>query len=172
MIARFVQGCVSGPLIPLSQSLMLMSFPREKRNLALVIGNMIAIVGPIAGPILGGWIAYNYLWPWIFFINIPIGIFCAIVIPLVYKDSSTSIEKIRLDKWGLFLLVLTVSSFQIFLDKGETLDWWNARQIWMLACTSFLSFLFFSFGNGFKKIQSLILNSLKIEIFLLEPHWP
>ena len=74
------EGFVAGPLIPLSQSLMITTFPKEKRNLALALWNMVAVVGPIAGPILGGWITYNYSWPWIFFINIPVGIFCTFMI--------------------------------------------------------------------------------------------
>ena len=72
---RFIQGFVAGPLIPLSQSLMIMSFPKERKNFALAIWNMVAVVGPVAGPILGGWITFNYSWPWIFFINIPVGVF-------------------------------------------------------------------------------------------------
>ncbi len=139
---RFIQGFVAGPLIPLSQSLMIMSFPKEKKNLALALWNMIVVVGPIAGPIMGGWITYNYYWPWIFFINIPIGIFCTITIRSIYQKRETAIDKIQVDKVGIILLVFAVSSFQILLDQGQQLDWWRSNLIWILTVVSVVSFTF------------------------------
>lgn len=143
VISRFIQGFVAGPLIPLSQSLMLMSFPKEKKNLALAIWNMVAVVGPIAGPILGGYITYDYSWPWIFFINIPIGIFCTLAIRSIYKERETPTEAIRLDKVGIFLLAFAVSALQIILDQGEQLDWWRSNTIWVLTAVSVVCFTFF-----------------------------
>jgi len=142
VVMRFIQGFVAGPLIPLSQSLMITSFPKEKRNLALAIWNMVAIVGPIAGPILGGWITYNYSWPWIFFINIPVGIFCMIAIRKVYKKRETPGEKIRIDAVGIILLAIGVSALQIILDKGQELDWWHSNMIWILTVISVVAFTF------------------------------
>lgn len=142
VIMRFIQGFVAGPLIPLSQSLMITSFSKEKRNLALAIWNMVAIVGPIIGPILGGWISYNYSWPWIFFINIPVGIFCVIAIRKVYKERETPREKIRVDAVGIILLAIGVSSLQILLDQGQQLDWWRSNIIWILAAISIIAFTF------------------------------
>ncbi len=142
VIMRFIQGFVAGPLIPLSQSLMIMSFPKEKKNLALALWNMVAIVGPIAGPILGGWITYNYSWPWIFFINIPIGIFCTFIIRSIYKDRETVIEKIQVDKVGIILLAFAVSTLQVILDQGQQLDWWRSNLIWILTIVSVVSFTF------------------------------
>ena len=143
VVMRFIQGFVAGPLIPLSQSLMIMSFPKEKKNLALALWNMVAVVGPIAGPILGGWITYNYSWPWIFFINIPVGIFCALTIRLIYKKRETKIEKIRVDKGGIILLAFAVASLQIILDQGQQLDWWRSNIIWILTTISVSAFIFF-----------------------------
>lgn len=142
VISRFIQGFVAGPLIPLSQSLMLMSFPKEKKNLALAIWNMVAVVGPIAGPILGGYITYDYSWPWIFFINIPIGLFCTLAIRTVYKERETPTEVIRVDKVGILLLAFAVSALQILLDQGEQLDWWRSNLIWVLTIVSVISFTF------------------------------
>ncbi len=148
---RFMQGFVAGPLIPLSQSLMIMSFPKEKKNLALAIWNMVAIVGPIAGPILGGWITYNYSWPWIFFINVPVGIFCTLTIRGIYRNKETPIEKIKVDKIGIFLLAIAVFSLQIILDNGQELDWWRSNTIRILTMVSFLSFVFLFIWESFQK---------------------
>lgn len=148
---RFIQGFVAGPLIPLSQSLMIMSFPKEKKNLALAIWNMVAIVGPIAGPILGGWITYNYSWPWIFFINIPVGIFCTLAIRVIYRNKETPIEKIKVDKLGLLLLAFAVSSLQVILDYGQQLDWWRSNIIRLLTVISILSFVFLFIWERFQE---------------------
>ncbi|QVL54970.1 MAG: DHA2 family efflux MFS transporter permease subunit [Simkaniaceae bacterium] len=142
VVMRFIQGVVAGPMIPLSQSLMIMTFPKEKRNLALALWNMVAVVGPIAGPILGGWITFNYSWPWIFFINIPVGIFCVLVIRSLYKKKETKTEKVRIDGLGILLLAFAVSALQIILDQGQQLDWWRSNIIIALAVVSVVSFVF------------------------------
>lgn len=77
LAARILQGVAAGPLIPLSQAILLSSYPKEKSSTALAIWAMTATVGPIAGPLLGGWITDRYSWPWIFFVNVPIGLFAA-----------------------------------------------------------------------------------------------
>lgn len=139
---RFMQGLVAGPLIPLSQSLLLMSFPKEKKNLGLALWNMVAIVGPITGPILGGWITFDYTWPWIFYINIPIGIICSLIIWSIYKDRETPTAKNPVDWMGIVLLAMGVSSLQIMLDKGEQYDWWSSPVIIALSVVSFISLVF------------------------------
>lgn len=139
---RFLQGFVAGPLIPLSQGLMITSFCKEKRNLALALWNMVAVVGPIAGPILGGWITFNYTWPWIFFINIPIGIFCTLAIWKLYRKRESPIEKVKVDSVGIILLAVGVSALQIILDQGQQSDWWNSSTIWILTVVSVVAFTF------------------------------
>lgn len=139
---RFVQGFVAGPLIPLSQSLLLMSFSRKKRNLGLALWNMVAIVGPIAGPILGGWITFDYSWPWIFYINIPIGIISCVVIWIIYKERETPVRKDSVDWVGIILLATGVSTLQIMLDKGQQYDWWHSNVIISLSVVSFISLIF------------------------------
>ncbi|MFM0085300.1 MFS transporter, partial [Paraburkholderia sediminicola] len=89
LAARIVQGAVAGPLVPLSQALLLSSFPREKSSSALSLWAMTATVGPIAGPALGGWITDNYNWSWIFYINVPVGLFAAAVIWALYRKRET-----------------------------------------------------------------------------------
>lgn len=85
LAARIVQGAVAGPLVPLSQSLLLASFPRGKSSSALSLWAMTATAGPIAGPALGGWITDNYNWSWIFYINVPVGLFAVLLAPLMSK---------------------------------------------------------------------------------------
>src|SRR5258707_8714703 len=126
LAARIVQGAVAGPLVPLSQSLLLSSFPREKSSSALSLWAMTATVGPIAGPALGGWITDNYNWSWIFYINVPVGLFAAAVIWALYRNRETPAHKLPVDKVGLLALIVWVGALQIMLDKGKDLDWFNS----------------------------------------------
>lgn len=139
---RFIQGFVAGPLIPLSQSLLIMSFPKGKKNLGLALWNMVAVVGPITGPILGGWITFDYKWPWIFYINIPIGIICCFIIWNIYKKRETPIKKNPVDWMGIVFLAIGVSALQIMLDKGQQYDWWRSNIIVTLSIVSFVSLVF------------------------------
>jgi DHA2 family multidrug resistance protein len=140
--SRFVQGLVAGPLIPLSQSLMLLIFPETKKNIAIAIWTMVALVGPIAGPILGGWITTTYTWNWIFLINVPLGLIASFVIWQVLKERETEGVKRRVDFVGLLLLALTVTALQVMLDRGEQDDWFRSPTIRLLAGTSVVSLIF------------------------------
>src|SRR6201998_4163478 len=105
LLFRVLQGAVSGPMIPGSQALLISIFPLSKRGLALAIWSMTTLVAPICGPILGGWISDNMSWRWIFFINVPVGIFCALVCyrGLIARETPTA--KRPIDTIGfLFLL--------------------------------------------------------------------
>ena len=94
VIARLLQGAGSGPMVALSQALLLNNYPPERRGIALAIWAMTVVVAPIFGPILGGWITDNYSWPWIFFINVPVGVLAAFVTWTLLKDrESTSMQK-------------------------------------------------------------------------------
>jgi MFS transporter, DHA2 family, multidrug resistance protein len=104
---------------------------------------MTATVGPIAGPALGGWITDSYSWSWIFFINIPVGIFAAAVTWIIYRDRETPSRKLPIDKIGLLSLIAWVASLQIMLDKGKDLDWFNSPVICILAVVAAISFVFF-----------------------------
>jgi MFS transporter, DHA2 family, multidrug resistance protein len=143
LAARVVQGAVAGPLVPLSQALLLQSFPKEKSSSALSLWAMTATVGPIAGPALGGWITDSYSWSWIFYINVPVGLFAAAVIWVIYKDRESPARKLPIDKVGLISLIAWVASLQIMLDKGKDLDWFNSPVIWILGIVALVSFLFF-----------------------------
>jgi DHA2 family multidrug resistance protein len=143
LAARILQGAVAGPLVPLSQAMLLGSFPKDKSSSALSLWAMTATVGPIAGPALGGWITDSYSWSWIFYINIPVGLFAAGTIWALYRDRETPSRKLPIDKVGLFSLIAWVASLQIMLDKGKDLDWFNSPAIWALGVFALISFVFF-----------------------------
>ena len=143
LVARIVQGAVAGPLIPLSQALLLGSFPKNKSSSALSLWAMTATVGPIAGPALGGWITDNYSWSWIFYINVPVGLFAAAVIWVIYRKRETPSRKLPVDKVGLLSLIVWVGALQVMLDKGKDLDWFNSPVIWALTIVALIAFLFF-----------------------------
>jgi len=140
---RVLQGAVAGPMIPLSQSLMLASFPKSKSGMALAVWSMTTLVAPVAGPLLGGWISDNYTWPWIFYINVPVGLLAAWISWSIYKDRESVTHKLPIDKIGLGLLVVWVGALQIMLDKGKELDWFASPLIIGLAVISFVAFVFF-----------------------------
>ncbi|MEI5997356.1 DHA2 family efflux MFS transporter permease subunit [Paraburkholderia bengalensis] len=143
LAARILQGAVAGPLTPLSQAILLGTYPKEKSSTALSLWAMTATVGPIAGPALGGWITDSYSWSWIFYINIPVGLFAAAVTWMLYRDRESPARKLPIDKVGLLSLIVWVASLQIMLDKGKDLDWFNSPVIWVLTIVAVVSFLFF-----------------------------
>ena len=140
--ARFLQGFVGGPLIPLSQSLLLISYPHEKRNFANAIFLIVIVVAPIAGPILGGWITFNYSWIWIFYINVPIGILAAIIAWPLLRNRESKIVKIPCDWIALLLLAVGIGCLQILLDKGEQFDWFDSPIINLLGIVSIVCLTF------------------------------
>ncbi|AEW44396.1 MFS transporter, DHA2 family, multidrug resistance protein B [Serratia symbiotica str. 'Cinara cedri'] len=136
ILFRVTQGLMAGPLIPLSQSLLLNNYPPKKQTMALALWSMTVIIAPIFGPIIGGYVSDNYHWSWIFFINIPFGIFVIIVILLTLHDRDTKITNIPLDAVGLILLIISIGSLQIILDHGKYLDWFNSIKIIALTVTT------------------------------------
>ncbi len=140
---RVLQGLVAGPMIPLSQTLLLASYPAAKAGTAMAMWAMTVLVAPVAGPLLGGWITDNISWPWIFYINIPVGLFAAGLTWSIYRKRDPGPRRVPLDVIGLVLLVLFVGAMQIMIDKGKELDWFSSGQIITLAVVAVVSFLFF-----------------------------
>ncbi|CNL13007.1 multidrug resistance protein B [Yersinia frederiksenii] len=138
---RVVQGVMAGPLIPLSQSLLLRNYPPEKRTFALALWSMTIIIAPICGPILGGYICDNYSWGWIFLINVPMGVIVLLSCLTLLKGRETEISPVKMNIPGLVLLVLGVGGLQIMLDKGRDLDWFNSSTIIILAIVSVISLI-------------------------------
>jgi DHA2 family multidrug resistance protein len=143
IVFRVIQGLVAGPMIPLSQTLLLSSYPRAKAGTAMAMWAMTVLVAPVAGPLLGGWITDNISWPWIFYINIPVGLIAAAITWSIYRSRDPGPRKTKLDYVGLGLLVVWVGSLQIMVDKGKELDWFNSPQIVILAATAAIGFAFF-----------------------------
>jgi MFS transporter, DHA2 family, multidrug resistance protein len=137
---RVLQGAVSGPMIPGSQALLINVFGAAKRHLALVIWSLTTLTAPIAGPLLGGYISDNYVWPWIFLINVPVGILCGVICWRNLKNQETPTRKIPIDRVGLALLVVWVGTLQIMLDKGKDLDWFHSTAIVVMLIVTAVSF--------------------------------
>ncbi|RZL93026.1 MAG: DHA2 family efflux MFS transporter permease subunit [Variovorax sp.] len=143
ILFRALQGFVAGPMIPLSQTLLLSSYPRAKAGLAMAMWSMTTLVAPVMGPLLGGWITDNISWPWIFYINIPVGIVAATITWVLYRKRDSATHKVPIDAVGLALLVLWVGSMQLMLDKGKELDWFHSATIVTLAVLAVIGFAFF-----------------------------
>lgn len=141
--ARAVQGFVAGPMIPLSQSLLLSSYPRSQAGLAMAMWAMTTLVAPVMGPLLGGWITDNIAWSWIFYINIPVGIAAAAACWGIYRHRESPRRKLPIDGVGLGLLVLWIAALQMMLDLGKEHDWFHSSLIVGLAVTAVVGFAFF-----------------------------
>lgn len=152
LIARAIQGAGGGALQPLSQSILLESFPPEKRGAAMAVFALGVVVAPVLGPTLGGWLTDSYSWRWAFYINIPIGIFAIFMISRYVKDPDYVREAKpgKLDGIGLGLLAVWLGALQIILDKGQEDDWFGATWIrWAFAIliVSFVLFLIRQFRH-------------------------
>ena len=143
VICRIGQGIFGGPIMPLSQMLLMRIFPPEKQSQAMGMWAMTTVVGPILGPILGGTISDNLSWHWIFFINIPVGILCGLAALKLLKSAETPIAKLKIDTMGLSLLILWIGALQLMLDLGHEKDWFNNTSICILAIITIVGFITF-----------------------------
>lgn len=140
---RIGQGLCGGPLMPLTQTLLLRLYPPEKRSQATMLWAMTSFVGPALGPILGGTISDNLSWHWIFFINVPIVAFCAITAHKLLRPLETSTTRRRIDVVGLVLLITWIGSLQIMLDIGREHDWFADTTVIVLGLVAAIGFLAF-----------------------------
>ena len=140
---RVLMGLVGGPIMPLSQMLLLRIFPKEKATLATVIWAMTTLVGPVAGPILGGIICDSIGWPWIFFIMVPVAAIGGLVLSFLMRGRPDPTERAKVDGVGLGLLVVWVGALQILLDEGRNQDWFNSPEICVLGVVAAIGFLAF-----------------------------
>jgi len=140
---RVLQGLVAGPMIPLSQTLLLSSYPPHKSGMALALWGMTTLVAPVVGPLLGGWITDHIAWPWIFYINVPVGLAAAALTWGIYRHRESPTRKLPIDAFGLSLLVLWVGALQLMLDKGKELDWFASGEIVALGVVALLAFAVF-----------------------------
>jgi len=143
VIFRIIQGLAGGGLISTSQAILIETWPREEIGTATALFGLGAVVGPTVGPTIGGWITDNYSWPWIFYVNIPVG---ALALFLTYTFVRTTPRDGRgkpIDWWGIGLLAVAVGSLQVILEKGESEDWFSKTYILVLTISSVLGLLLF-----------------------------
>jgi MFS transporter, DHA2 family, multidrug resistance protein len=125
---RLLQGMFGAALVPLSQSVLLDTYPREQQGQAMAIWGMGIMVGPILGPTLGGWLTENYTWRWVFYINLPVGILGATGMVFFLRESTRE-HLARLDWFGFATLSIAIGALQLMLDRGEQLDWFGSAEI-------------------------------------------
>ena len=136
---RLIQGLVSGPMMSVAQAILLRNYPPERRGMAIALWAMVIIIAPICGPILGGWITDNLSWPWLFYINLPVGSFSAISCWLILRKRESKRVKQPIDVVGLVLLFVGVGSLQFMLDNGNDKDWFSSPLIVAAALVSLVS---------------------------------
>ncbi|HEX8964180.1 MAG TPA: DHA2 family efflux MFS transporter permease subunit [Rhodocyclaceae bacterium] len=140
---RVFQGMAGGPLLALSQTLLLKIFPKEKAMAAMGLWAMTSLLAPVVGPVLGGWICDNYSWPWVYFINVPMALAFAATAWGLLKRYEDPLVRNPVDKIGFLLLVIWVAALQIMLDEGKDLDWFASDEIRILCGTAVIGFLAF-----------------------------
>src|SRR3954464_11089941 len=139
---RIVQGLGGGALMTVSQAVLFESFPRKEAGTAMALFGLGVMVGPTIGPTLGGWLTDNYGWPWIFYVNIPVGILAAAMITGYVHDPEGQRRPPSVDYMGIALLAVSVGSLQYLLENGQKEDWFDARSITALAMTAGLTGIF------------------------------
>jgi len=143
---RVLQGLSGGGLQPLSQAILLEAFPPAEYGIAMAVFGVGVMLGPIVGPVLGGWITDNWSWPWIFYINIPLGILSLFLLKLFIQDppylKKQSIKE-KIDYWGIGLVVIGIGCLQLVLDHGQREDWFSSSLITTLTIISVVSLILF-----------------------------
>jgi DHA2 family multidrug resistance protein len=125
---RTLQGICGAALVPLSQTLMMEAYPREEQGKAMAMWGVGTMLGPITGPTLGGWLTDEYSWRWVFYINLPVGILCAVGLMILIKNKASDTPR-PFDLLGFTLLSIAIGTFQLMLDRGEQIDWFGSREI-------------------------------------------
>jgi len=164
---RFLQGIGGGALLSVSQVIIFELFPKEKRNVASALFGVGVFIGPTIGPTLGGYITEFYSWPWIFYINIPIGITVAAICYILLKEPGEISDHHKIDWTGILLLAVGVSALQTVLERGETDDWFEAPYItWLsvIAGFSILLFIWWELRIKYPVVNLRVLKSRNLSI--------
>ena len=162
ILFRIIQGIGGGALQPISQAILFEAFPPEEYGMAMAIFGIGVMVGPIVGPVMGGWITDNWSWNWIFYINIPIGIISVLMIMLFIQDPPY-LKRIRekIDYMGMALIVVGIGCLQVVLDKGQREDWFSSAFITRLAIISVVCLTVFVFWELRRREPILNLREFK-----------
>ncbi|WP_245430946.1 DHA2 family efflux MFS transporter permease subunit [Rhodoplanes roseus] len=142
VLFRILQGLFGAALVPLAQSILLDIYPPQQRGSAMALFGMSVMVGPILGPVIGGWLTDNFSWRWVFYINLPIGIVAFLGISAFVSETARSAFT-RLDWFGFATLSIAIAALQLFLDRGEQLDWFSSGEIQLEALVMAVSFYLF-----------------------------
>ncbi|SMC17667.1 MFS transporter, DHA2 family, multidrug resistance protein [Andreprevotia lacus DSM 23236] len=161
VLARLLQGIFGAALVPLSQAVLLDINPREKVGQAMALWGAGIMVGPIMGPMLGGWLTDAYDWRWVFYINLPVGLFAFYGIWRYLPDSRPASSK--LDLFGFAMLSLSVGFLQMFLDRGEQLDWFSSAEICIEAVGAVVCFTYFVLHTWTAGAQSFFNRALLLD---------
>lgn len=146
VITRILQGFGGGALLPLSQAMMLELFPVEKRAQSMAMFGLVVVIAPIIGPVIGGWITTNWSWPFIYFINVPVGIMAVFLAKQCIEDPPYARKQanVKIDASGFFMLIGWLTCMQIVLDKGNDADWFGSTWVcWMSAFAVIFALTFF-----------------------------
>ncbi|MGH7047157.1 MAG: DHA2 family efflux MFS transporter permease subunit, partial [Stellaceae bacterium] len=135
VLYRGLQGVCGAGLVPLAQSVLFQINPPERHGQAMAVFGTGSMVGPIMGPTLGGWLTDQYNWRWVFYINVPVGLFATIGI-LVFLRESRHAHREPFDFFGFAVLSLGIGALQMMLDRGELKDWFTSTEIWIEAALS------------------------------------
>jgi DHA2 family multidrug resistance protein len=147
VLFRILQGMFGAALVPLSQSVLLDIYPRERQGSAMALWGIAVMVGPVLGPVLGGWLTENYTWRWVFYINLPLGALAFLGITTFLPETARNAGA-KLDWFGFGTLSLGIGALQVLLDRGEQLDWFGSGEIWIeaiIAASAFYLFLAHTF---------------------------
>jgi DHA2 family multidrug resistance protein len=166
VIYRLLQGACGAGLVPLSQSVLMQINPPERHGQAIAIWGMGVMLGPIFGPMLGGWLTQDYSWRWIFYINLPVGVIASLGI-LIFIRETRHTHREAFDFFGFVTLSIAVGALQMMLDRGELKDWFNSTEIWVEALLSGVFFYLFIIHTATARDRSFInLDLLKSPNFM------
>ncbi|MFC3174653.1 DHA2 family efflux MFS transporter permease subunit [Novosphingobium bradum] len=140
---RIGQGLCGGPILPIAQTAVLRIFPPRQLPMAYAVWTLTVMLGPAFGPIIGGAMSDQVSWHWIFLINVPIGAFCMMIGLLTLRPIESEARKVPIDRVGMILLVIWISSLQLMLDTGRERDWFASTEIIALTVTAVVAFLAF-----------------------------
>jgi MFS transporter, DHA2 family, multidrug resistance protein len=166
VIYRLLQGACGAGLVPLSQSVLMQINPPERHGQAIAIWGMGVMLGPIFGPMLGGWLTQDYSWRWIFYINLPVGVIASLGI-LIFIRETRHTHREGFDFFGFVTLSIAIGALQMMLDRGELKDWFNSTEIWVEALVSGVFFYLFIVHTATARDRSFInLDLLKSPNFM------